>query len=359
MSTHPHPGTYRVTPAGTLCTPEGAVIPLLSVDLEIDVRDTLASLELRQVYRNVERQPIEAIYSFPIPESSAPNRVEVRIGDRLIRTVIEEKEAGTAHFDEAVAAGRAAVLVGADRSNILSLSLGNLRPGEQAVVTIGLAMELETNGNEGRLLVPTTIAPRYVSATEASTIDPAELDALLPPFLADVPVGLRMRATFEGSSPITEVACHSHPMRTEFQDGRALVSFSQDDVPLDQDIVITVRHAEAPGSTALTARDGDDACAVALTFHEPDAAETRQASEVVFLIDRSGSMQGESIEQARRTLQLCLRVAGRRGSLQHPRLRGAARYRSFRSRWPTTRSRWTRHHGMSSNSTPTSGAPRC
>ncbi|MDZ4804365.1 MAG: VIT domain-containing protein [Candidatus Eisenbacteria bacterium] len=293
--------------SGVMTTRDGARVPLLAVEIDVSVHDTVSNLTLRQFYRNGERVPIEALYSFPVGDLSAMHRLEVRIGDRLIRAAIDEKDLALAAYDDALAAGNRAILLDQDRPNILTLSLGNLLPGEEAVVTIGTASELERHGDSLRLLIPTTISPRYVPAEQAATLDPSELSDICPPLRNAVPYGLRLRVAIRGNSPVREVECVSHPVRTEFAGGGAVVTLCDRQTTLDQDVVLNIRFEAAPESSALVVRDGETECIAGVEFRPAFDAFPRQPCEIVFLIDRSGSMEGESIEQARRTLQICLR----------------------------------------------------
>ena len=138
-------------------------------------------------------------------------------------------------------------------------------------------------------------------------LDPSELNALCPPLQNGLSYGLRLRATIRGSSGVREVECVSHPVRTELVDGGAVVTLSDAGTALDQDVVMNIRFEKPHESTVLVGRDGEAECIAALEFRPVLDSFGRQPCEVIFLIDRSGSMGGESIEQARRTLQLCLR----------------------------------------------------
>ena len=66
-----------------------------------------------------------------------------------------------AHSDHA-RPGHGAVLADQDRPNIFTVSVGNLLPGQEATVCLEYVTELEQHGRDVRLMLPTTIAPRYV-----------------------------------------------------------------------------------------------------------------------------------------------------------------------------------------------------
>lgn len=86
------------------------------------------------------------------------------------------------------------------------------------------------------------------------------------------------------------------------------VELSTQNARMDRDFVLVMDPQEDLGDTfAVTAKDNGDSY-VQLTFTPKLAAGAAAGFEVLFLVDCSGSMAGDSIEQARQTLQLCLRA---------------------------------------------------
>jgi Ca-activated chloride channel homolog len=89
-----------------------------------------------------------------------------------------------------------------------------------------------------------------------------------------------------------------------------VVEFAGGIAEMDRDIVLEIDMAREAEPQVQVAAGPDDARYLALTFvpefDEGELGEPRP-SETVFLLDCSGSMQGESIDQATRALGLCLR----------------------------------------------------
>jgi hypothetical protein len=75
---------------------------------------------------------------------------------------------------------------------------------------------------------------------------------------------------------------------------------------MDRDFVLLVTPAESSLPCVLAER-GPDGKAYALVSFRPKFSAGFAPSEVVFLVDRSGSMQGTSIHEARKALELALR----------------------------------------------------
>ncbi|MBI2571194.1 MAG: VWA domain-containing protein [Candidatus Schekmanbacteria bacterium] len=287
----------------------GRRVPLTGVAIDVEVRHLGATVSVAQRYINGEDVPVEAIYSFPLPESCGVCGFEVEIGGKRVTGIVEERETAFQRYDDAMEAGQGAFLLDQDRPNIFTASVGNLLPRQEAVVHLAYVTELEQRGDAIRILIPTTISPRYVPPEQLAGMDPAELEHIAPPTVAGpVPYGMRLAVDIATAVPIRAIECPSHAARVEMRGANAArLELSGQDVQLDQDFVATVTLVQAHAAAAVVAHEEDGGRAVMVSF-VPDLADLpRCSSEIVFLIDRSGSMGGGSIEQARNALLLCLK----------------------------------------------------
>ena len=96
-------------------------------------------------------------------------------------------------------------------------------------------------------------------------------------------------------------------------------------MPADRDFELTWKPAlgRLPRTTLLTEEFGGDLYAL-LMLLPPDAStggDLRLPRETIFVVDTSGSMSGESIEQAKQSLLFALERLRPRGQLQHHPLR--------------------------------------
>src|SRR5512136_2448998 len=67
-------------------------LPLEHTSVDIVVTGNLQRAVVRQVYGNPYSDPIEAVYTFPLPDDGAVDRMNMYIGDRLISGRIYERE---------------------------------------------------------------------------------------------------------------------------------------------------------------------------------------------------------------------------------------------------------------------------
>lgn len=281
-------------------------VPLTGVRIDVVAQGVASAVTVSQRYVNLEKMAVEAVYSFPLEEQAAVFGFEALIGDKRVVGEVMEKDKAFDEYDRAMAEGDGAYLLDQDRPNLFTASIGNLLPGQQAVVTVKYVAKLERLGDQVRLKIPTTVSPRYIPAEQLRQMDPSEFDHLNPPTVpGGVPYGLALSVSFKGASTVTSVECPSHPVRVSTRGKNATVELSGPDVQLDQDLVVTFTMKDAGESALYLARD-DAGDSILMLDVLPPRDVHRASVEAVFLIDRSGSMMGSSIQQARSALLLAL-----------------------------------------------------
>ena len=301
-------GTMEQAAGGMFVRSSQAPVPLTGVSIEVTGSGSAAEVCVRQRFVNVERVPIEAVYSFPLEEGSAVCELVMETGGKRLLGRIEEREKAFEQYDEALAAGHGAFLADQDRPNIFTISAGNLLPGQEATVCLRYATEREQHGGELRIMLPTTISPRYVPADMLGSADPAELERINPPtVLGRVPYGLSLTIDYTAPQGVKSVSCASHPAQVSVDGNRVRVELMGTDVQLDRDFVVNIALAQPFAPHAVVAQDGPDECAVMINLFPDPGRFARQPCEYIFLLDRSGSMAGGSIAQALDALRLALR----------------------------------------------------
>ena len=131
----------------------------------------------------------------------------------------------------------------------------------------------------------------------------------LPPFHADASdlhrIGFELRV--EPSDAIGEIASPSHAVRLLLNHGGAIgVKLAPErDVP-NRDLVLEVKCDLGTGRAWSNRPDGDRKHFAAVVPSTVFGWQTIAARRVVFLLDRSGSMGGVPIKQARHAVENCL-----------------------------------------------------
>jgi Ca-activated chloride channel family protein len=294
-----------------LMTTEGLKILLKGVDVEGDITGRAAKITVRQLFENNDDKAVEAVYKFPLPEDSSVCGFRAIIGDRVIQGQVEEKEAAFKLYDDALSQGHGAYLLDEERPNIFTLSVGNLKPKTAAVVEISYVAMLETNSDDVRFCLPTTISPRYLPKDTPDEEGIPAAEKINPEFSLSVPYGLRLKLNIHGKEQIKSVESPSHHIATQFSDTAVNIEFSSGVVAMDRDFVLNIKYVTGLENRAFVSHSGNESF-IQLDFNpgaiDPASAGGSTNREIIFVLDCSGSMQGPSIVGAKLALEVLLKA---------------------------------------------------
>lgn len=294
-------------------------LPLRESHLRAEAEGGLARLVLEQTFENPHDEPLHVTYVLPLPHEAAVSGFSFVIGDRTIEGEIDTKSKARERFEDALASGHTAALLEEERSTVFTQELGNIPPRTAVTARITLDVPLVYIAHVGHvahaargqweLRFPLTVAPRYlgeagrVSDAERLAVTVREVSGATP----RIALSLVVRdALPEGRSP--ESASHALQCAGARDEGgdTFAVSFGGADgrVPLDRDVVVrwdaTTGEARATAAVHLSAEE--DAAYALVTVVPPGApAEgAEHPRDLTVLLDTSGSMGGEPLEQAKR-----------------------------------------------------------
>jgi Ca-activated chloride channel homolog len=298
---------------GALRTERG-MLPLVALDVDARVAGIVATIDVAQRFVNTTGVAIEATYIFPLPDRAAVHRFQMEVAGRVIDGVIDERGAARERYDEAIAAGHRAAITEEERPGVFTLRVGNLMPGDAATVRLTLVGPLPVDDGEVTFRFPLVVAPRYIPGAalggdqaglghaldtdlvpDASRISPP---VLLPGYPNPVRLGLRV-ALEDGV--MRDVASSLHAVTVARRD--AQVVEVQPGERLDRDFILRWRIDGDQLQSSLVAADdpGGAGGTFALTLVPPSTtAVAARPRDVVFVIDRSGSMGGWKMVAARR-----------------------------------------------------------
>jgi Ca-activated chloride channel family protein len=289
--------------------PHGLVpLPVLDLDVEVEVTGVLAHGIVSQRFHNPTDGVLEAVYVFPLPDRAAVQRMEMRIGERRIVSVLREREQARRDYEAARDEGRKAALVEQHRPNLFTTEVANLNPRETVEVRLDYLQEIDIDDGRLSLALPLTYVPRFEAGGP-----PLPADAAGPgtgaPERAALPTA-RVVARVRPGFPLDggDVRSPSHDVATRWDGDALVVETRRPRVPADRDFRLEWRPL--PGTeprAAAFVEDREDGRYLLLMALPPPAGEAPGLPvETLFVVDMSGSMEGQSIARAREAIVAAL-----------------------------------------------------
>jgi len=301
-----------------LVTVDGWELPLRRVDVRGQAQGGLARITLEQRFQNPYPGPLRVTYQMPLPPEAAVSGYAFRIGVCRFVGEVDRVAAARERFEEALLEGRTAGLLEQDRSSLFTQELGNLPPGVEVVAELTIDQRLrwlEEGAWEWRF--PTVVAPRYLGGPGQVADGPrVTVD------VADGPLPVAAHLALTIGDPLGgghEVHSPSHALKiAAVAPGHEIGLSDEAGAALDRDLVVRWQSARSHVVVALeTARLAEgrpyaDGAYGLLTLMPPlpDGRPPALPRDLIVLLDMSGSMAGEPLDQARRIVARVIDTLG-------------------------------------------------
>ena len=296
-------------------------IPLVNTEVFTEITGQIARTRVVQHFKNPNSSWMEALYLFPLPHDAAVDQMKMLVGDRVIEGQIQEREEAKATYQKAKDEGKQAALVEQDRPNLFSASVANIPPEGDVAISIEYQQTIEWRDGEFSIRFPMAVTPRY------NPISPAEFEITSHVDLTDgwflLPNERPQKLVIEedDNSPANATTLeivlrpgfsidrltsinHNIDHKTH-TDGSHHITLVDGSVRADQDFVLRWTASDSKKPTASFFSESNNKGDFGLLSLVPPTKEGWEMPkrEVIFVIDTSGSMSGQSITASRRALE--------------------------------------------------------
>ncbi|MCT7983661.1 after-VIT domain-containing protein [Laspinema sp. A4] len=301
-------GLYVLSPEG-----EKQAFTLTHTDVKARIDGNVSQVAVTQRFQNPFNEPLEAIYVFPLPDEAAVYDMEIKIGDRIIKGDIKEREEAQRIYEEAREQGRTAGLLEQERDNIFTQSLANIKPGEQIEVTIRYSDSLPFEGGNYEFVFPMVVGPRYIPGTPTTPETPntnqvPDASRITPPVLRpgtrsghDISVALEINA----GVPISNIQSPSHKIVTSQSGEMVRIELEKSDSIPNKDLILRYQvSGDRTKATVLT--HADDRGGHFAIYLIPALDYNRNEivpKDVIFLMDTSGSQSGDPLVKSQELMR--------------------------------------------------------
>ena len=307
-------GELRLVSAST-GNREGALFSTLKhTDIRAQISGGIALVTVEQQFSNPSKVPVEAVYTFPLPNQAAVNAMEFTVGDRRIIGEIKRREQARQIYNEAKSAGKRTALLDQERPNIFTQSVANVMPGDDLRVKISFVQRLDYKGGAYEWACPTVVGPRYSAGggyVQTGERGVGDASKVMPP-IAPPPTraghDLSLSATIDAGVPLSNVRSVLHPVSVSKNGARATVKLLDQNTLPNRDFILRYTVAGEQVQSGLLTQKDKDGGYFSLVMQPPAAPKADQVSsrELVFVVDQTGSQNGWPIEKAKETMRYAL-----------------------------------------------------
>ena len=269
--------------------PHNQTYEVREVGVDARVREGVADVRVKQTFHNPGSTQIEAQYLFPLPEGAAVADLVLMVdGKELPGRVLPKAEARRI-YEEIVRTKRDPALLEYMGGGLYQASVFPIPPGADRVVTLRYTQVCRRDRDVVEFAFP--LAHQKQSGKPIGKLD--------------------LIVQINGKTPIKSIYSPGHDVKiTRSGEQSATATLEMRDVVPTTDFRLVYTLGEgAFGASLLSYRpsEGEDGYFLLMASPRVEAVETRPMPKtVVFVIDRSGSMTGKKIEQARGALQFVL-----------------------------------------------------
>ncbi|ABC28409.1 uncharacterized protein containing a von Willebrand factor type A (vWA) domain [Hahella chejuensis KCTC 2396] len=296
--------------AAGLLKPQGGSLPdldLRSQDVNVTIEGEYAITTVDQVFYNPNAQPLEAIYSFPVPEKAAVSQFTYWINGAPVHGEVVAKKQAREIYEQEKSEGRNAGLTEQDAYKTFDISISQVLPQQETKIRLVYLQPVHMDTGIGR----------YVYPLEEGGVDEEKLAFWTAnetvkerfTFNLDLRSGYPVEALRLPEHPQAQIArmderrwtvsLQSNAQSMEaVQEGDANAPASSPSAyRLDKDIVVYWRQQQnLPGSVDLITykEPGKDKGTFMLTVTPgDDLPAITEGRDWTLVLDRSGSMSGK------------------------------------------------------------------
>jgi len=268
--TAPQPSTYQIE----------------SLEIQARLIDQIAQVQVNQTFINTGKRQLEVAFVFPLPYDGAIDRMTLMVdGKEYPAQLLDSKDARRL-YESIVRKNKDPALLQWMGTGLFKTSVFPIPPGQKRTVSLRYSQLCRKKSGLTEFLFPLSTA-KYTSQTVQN---------------------VNIRVTIESNDEIKNIYSPTHSLTVERPDKQhAIATYTSKNKTPKADFRLFYNSGKGKISTRLLSyrHDGDENGYFLLLASPKVSSKNNNRSKktVIFVVDRSGSMQGKKIKQAREALK--------------------------------------------------------
>ena len=240
------------------------------VGMHVDIEDIICNIELELFYKNTSEATIETFFELPVDETIVIIGFEAFVDGKMLEgKLIEKNKAETTYTDKIASGNRSYLLSYSSPSNV-RCNIGNVMPMGEVKIRCYMRKMVELIEDKWTVIIPSNLLEK------------------------DIPVNFSGKII--SKREITSITSTSHTTIEHLSAKSGIFEISKWE---HKDLIIQYSTVDMKYPTILSqwSEKYNESC-VFLAF-KPELEELKSNFEFIFLLDVSGSMDGEPLVQAK------------------------------------------------------------
>jgi Ca-activated chloride channel family protein len=293
--------------------------------VDVEIIDQVAQVEIHQVFYNDSKRTIEGNYYFPLPKGASVSDFKMYVDGKVLSGELLEKEKARRIYEDIVRRNIDPALLEYVDHNLFSAKIFPIPPKKERKIVLEYSMLLKLDGDlvqftyplrgqfESERMVrrprPIMPGPPYVIPLEEEDEDKkARRKEDKKPY-ADISQVIFV--DLNSKIPLKNIYSPSHEVDISREDDHhAKISFEDKRKETEDNFVLYYSFSQSDfGLNILTYHPEDNEKNFFMLLISPKTEISKKEileKEIVFIMDVSGSMSGEKIDQAKDALKYCI-----------------------------------------------------
>ncbi|MFZ1518065.1 MAG: VIT and VWA domain-containing protein [Ignavibacteriaceae bacterium] len=257
-----------------------------NVDVKIEGQSAVTTID--QSFYNPSQYQLEGFYIFPIPKGAVINNFTMEINGKETKAELLDSDKARKIYEDIVRQMRDPALLEYSEQNIFKLRIFPIEPRSEKKISISYTQILESDNNLFEYIYPLN--------TEKFSAKP----------LKNVSVKIDLKST----KKIKNIYCPTHEVDiVNISDKYSIISYEDENIKPDSDFKIYFANNSSTVGLSLLSYQSGKNDGYFLLSASPSIEIDKSSIEnkdITFILDVSGSMSGEKLEQAKKALLYCV-----------------------------------------------------